>query len=293
MVGVLGAAAGLGKGLIGAAAKTATGAIDSVTNVVNTVKDIAHKEKVVEPLRAPRYIPLDDVLEPYNAHLSSGNALLVKANRGTGIELQPNERYVIHCAVDNGSNIVLLTTHELVLMSPSAKILGVSPFSNLEIHRRGQELELIPKNSKQKNEVMKNLSAMVNTVTSKVDGELKLKQVELLFESEKLASEIEHYCTNVDFMTKDAIAESVRRMLPEIHSEASGSEERDTEAKGGRNAPDLRVLKVKSARLVDKKREEVNETGVKKKITKYKLEVVSQGENPARWNVYIRYGALE
>ena len=291
--GVLGAAAGLGKGLIGAAAKTATGAIDSVTNVVNTVKDIAHKEKVVEPLRAPRYIPLDDVLEPYNAHLSSGNALLVKANRGTGIELQPNERYVIHCAVDNGANIVLLTTHELVLMSPSAKILGVSPFSNLEIHRRGQELELIPKNSKQKNEVMKNLSAMVNTVTSKVDGELKLKQVELLFESEKLASEIEHYCTNVDFMTKDAIAESVRRMLPEIHSEASGSEERDTEAKGGRNAPDLRVLKVKSARLVDKKREEVNETGVKKKITKYKLEVVSQGENPARWNVYIRYGALE
>lgn len=291
--GVLGAAAGLGKGLIGAAAKTATGAIDSVTNVVNTVKDIAHKEKVVEPLRAPRYIPLDDVLEPYNQHLSSGNALLVKANRGTGIELQPNERYVIHCAVDNGSNIVLLTTHELVLMSPSAKILGVSPFSNLEIHRHGQELELIPKNSKQKNEVMKNLSAMVNTVTSKVDGELKLKQVELLFESEKLASEIEHYCTNVDFMTKDAIAESVRRMLPEIHSEASSSEERDTETKGGRKAPDLRVLKVKSARLVDKKREEVNETGVKKKITKYKLEVVSQGENPARWNVYIRYGALE
>ena len=290
--GVLGAAAGLGKGIIGAAAKTATGAIDSVTNVVNTVKDIAHKEKVVEPLRAPRYIPLDDVLEPYNHHLSSGNALLVKANRGTGIELEPNERYVIHCAVDNGSNIILLTTHKLVLMSPSAKILGVSPFSNLEIHRNGQELEVIPKDSKQKNEVMRNLSAMVNTVTSKVDGELKLKQVDLLFESEKLALEIERYCTNVDSMTKDAIAESVRRMLPEIHSQASGSEE-DNEPKSDRNAPDLRVLKVKSARLIDKKREEVNETGVKKKITKYKLEVVSQGENPALWNVFIRYGALE
>ena len=140
---------------------------------------------------------------------------------------------------------------------------------------------------------MKNLSAMVNTVTSKVDGELKLKRVELLFESEKLAYEIERYCNNVDAMTKDAIAESVRRMLPEIHSEASSNEEGSNEPKGDRNTPDLRVLKVKSARLVDKKREEVNETGVKKKITKYKLEVVSQGENAARWNVYIRYGALE
>ena len=291
--GVLGAVTGLGKGVVGAVAKTATGAIDTVTNVVNGVKDVTHKVKVVKPLRAPRYIPLDDVLETYNTHLSEGNALLTKAKRGTGIEVTPNERYVVHCAVDNGANIVLLTTHRFVLMSPSAKILGVAPFDNLECRRKGQELHIIPKDTKQQNEVLKNVSSMVNTVTSKVDGELKLKEVDLLFESERLAAEVERYCVNVNTMTKDDVADCVRRMLPEIHSEAHSGEGEDKSENKKHAHPNLAALKVKSAQLVDKKRVEVKETGAKKKVTQYKLKVYSQGDNPASWNIFIRYAELE
>ena len=98
---------------------------------------------------------------------------------------------------------------------------------------------------------------------------------------------------NVNTMTKDDVADCVRRMLPEIHSEAHSGEGEDKSENKKHAHPNIAALKVKSAQLVDKKRVEVKETGAKKKVTQYKLKVYSQGDNPASWNIFIRYAELE
>ena len=288
--GVLGAVTGLGKGVIGAGAKTVTGAIDSVTHVVNTVKDVAHKEKKLSPMRSPRYIPLDNVLESYNAHLSDGIALLQVANSGSGIHLEPKERYVVHCAVDNGSSCLILTTRHFVLVTPRGKLLGVAAFDELEFKRAGQELEVIPTRAKSQKQLVRAVDSAVNQLTSHVDGELRLKPCSLLIESEKLCSEIEHYCLNVENMTMDDVAEVVRRMLPLIHAEASGEPEAGEKK---RSAPELAALELKSLRYESKKRATEKNGLTAKEVTRYKVEVTSAGEQPAVWYVYIRYNDLE
>ena len=290
--GVIGAVTGLGKGVIGAGAKTVTGAIDSVTHVVNGVKDVTHKEKTLDPIRSPRYIPLDNVLESYNAHLSDGIALLQMANRGSGIHLEPKERYVIHCTVDNGTNCLILTTRQFILVTPRGKLLGVASFGALEYKRNGQELEVIPTRGKSQKQLVRAMDSAVNQLTSHVDGELRLKQCSLLIESEKLCSEIEAYCLGVRSMTMDEIADAVRRMMPLIHAEASGEEEEPEETK--RAVPVLEELGLKSLRYESKKRVSCKENGIAtKEVTQYKVEVTSTGDQAAVWYVYIRYNDLE
>ena len=291
--GVLGAVTGLGKGVIGAGAKTVTGAIDSVTHVVNTVKDVTHKEKKLSPIRSPRYIPLDNVLESYNAHLSDGIALLQVANSGSGIRLEPKERYVVHCAVDNGSSCLILTTRHFVLVTPRGKLLGVAAFNELEFKRAGQELEVIPTRTKSQKQLVRAVDSAVNQLTSHVDGELRLKPCSLLIESEKLCSEIEHYCLSVETMTMDDVAEVVRRMLPLIHAEASGEEEVEAAGEKKRSAPVLETLELQSLRYESKKRATEKNGVTTKEVTRYKVEVTSKGEQPAVWYVYIRYNDLE
>ena len=292
--GLVGGLKGLGKGLVGVVAKPVTGAIDTVTNVVNNVKDVAHKEKVVEPLRSPRYIPLDNVLETYNSHLSDGGVLLQKANSASGIRVLPTERYVVHCVVNSGMQILLLTTDKVVLLSAHGKLFGVDSFSNLEVHHNGQELKLIPRNTKSKNEMVKSMGHMVNALTSTVDGELHLTECDLLLESERLCELVEQYITQRITMTNDQIADLVRAMMPEIHSSASQEEEEEDPEEEKRRAPVLSELKVQSVHLCGRKRMEVKaEKEAKKRVTQYKVEVTSKGEERAVWNVYFRYNDLD
>lgn len=294
--GFVGGLKGLGKGLVGVVAKPVTGAIDTVTNVVNNVKDVTHKEKVVEPLRSPRYIPLDNVLETYNRHLSDGIVLLQKANSASGIRVLPTERYVVHCVVNGGMQILLLTTDKVVLLSAHGKLFGVDSFENLEVIHKGQELKLIPRNTKSQNEVVKSMGHMVNALTSTVDGELHLKESDLLVESERLCELVAQYITQRMSMTNDQIADLVRKMMPEIHSSTSQDEEEEEKPEEGekRRAPVLSELKVQSARLCGRKRVEVKgEKEAKKRVTQYKVEVTSQGEERAVWNVYFRYNDLD
>ena len=112
----------------------------------------------------------------------------------------------------------------------------------------------------------------------------------LLIESEKLCSEIEHYCLNVENMTMDDVAEVVRRMLPLIHAEASGEPEAGEKK---RSAPELAALELKSLRYESKKRATEKNGLTAKEVTRYKVEVTSAGEQPAVWYVYIRYNDLE
>ena len=80
-------------------------------------------------------------------------------------------------------------------------------------------------------------------------------------------------------------------MLPEIKATSITIED---EEENKRQRPQLPELHIKSARYESKKRAEVKEEkGTKKLITKYKLEVTSQGEQVAVWNIYIRYNELD
>lgn len=293
--GLIGGLKGLGKGIVGAGAKVVTGAIDTVTHVVDNVKDVAHKEKVVEPLRSPRYIPLDDVLEPYNRHLSDGGVLLQKANSESGIRVLPTERYVVHCTVNNGMQILLLTTFKVVLLSGHGKLLGVAPFSNVEVIRKGQEMKLIPRDSKDKNELLKNVGNVVNSIASNVDGELHLKECDLLLESTELAELVEQFITNRLSMTNDQIADMVRKMIKEIHAEASQEEETSEEEDPTKRPPPvLENLEVGSVSMRGHKRMEVKgDKEVKKQVTMYRAEVTSKGEERAKWNIYFRYYQLD
>ena len=293
--GLVGGLKGLGKGIVGAGAKVVTGAIDTVTHVVDNVKDVAHKEKVVEPLRSPRYIPLDDVLETYNRHLSDGGLLLQKANSESGIRVLPTERYVVHCTVNNGMQILLLTTLKVVLLSSHGRLLGVAPFSNVEVVRKGQELRLIPRDSKDKNELLKNVSNVVNSIASNVDGELHLKECDLLLESKELAELVEMFITNRPSMTNYQIADLVRKMLPQIHAEASQEEETpEEEDPTKRPPPVLENLEVGSVVMRGHKRMEMKgDKEVKKQVTMYRAEVTSKGEERAKWNIYFRYYQLD
>lgn len=243
-----------------------------------------------EPMRSPRYIPLDNVLESYNAHLSDGIALLQVANSGSGIRLEPKERYVVHCAVDNGSSCLILTTRHFVLVTPRGKLLGVAAFDELEFKRAGQELEVIPTRAKSQKQLVRAVDSAVNQLTSHVDGELRLKPCSLLIESEKLCGEIEHYCLNVENMTMDDVAEVVRRMLRdprrgERRARGGGREEAQRAGAGGAGAEEPPL------------REQEARDGEERPDSEGGDALQGGGDERRRaaavWYVYIRYNDLE
>ena len=302
--GVVGGVTGLVKGTVGAVAMTATGALDTVTNVVNTAKNVAHKERKLLPVRDPRYIPMDGRLDPYNRYLASGGVLLRKANSNTGFTLAIGERYILHTFVNDGTQALVLTTNQVLLVTPSAALSGVAPYKVFEVDGsvtiNENVMKLVP-NNEAHSDFRDNIGRVKDNLGKHLIGDVKLRQTELTFESALIAEIMGQLLTQKKCMDNDAIADLVRRAIPEIHAGASleeeeegegeGEGENDQDASGPRAPPSLKELKIAKIEFKSSEREVID--GGSKKVTKYKVELSSKDMIPAVWTVYFRYNDLD
>ena len=273
--GLIGGVKGLGSAVTGLVIDPLSGAVSSVTNVVNGVKNIIHKEKVLAPLRLLRCIPLDGLLAPYDAFLARGAALLRATNKNTTIELAPRERYVCHCPVDDGARTVLFTTRQVLLLSAGGKLLWYDDYAHVTMVREEKKVH-VQKRGKPVD------------VTNGVYND----QCAFEVESPEVASLLCDFVERVENMPVEDMAEFERQLLHLLHP---SEEEQDTTQ---RPLPDLSLLAIEDVRFVSKTvmlaGESYNEDKKKKHIM-YKVEVRSEPKDGhyVLWNVYFRYTALQ
>ncbi|AGO11202.1 AaceriACL064Cp [[Ashbya] aceris (nom. inval.)] len=117
--GTTGFLKGLGKGIIGLPTKTAIGVLDLASNVsegirnTTTMMDGGHIDRV----RLPRYVGLDKVIKPYNAHESQGQFWLKTANGG---QFQ-SDQYVGHVVLRSEGNVALVSLSRILRISLSTR----------------------------------------------------------------------------------------------------------------------------------------------------------------------------
>ena len=273
--GLIGGVKGLGSAVTGLVIDPLAGAVSSVTNAVNGVKNIIHKEKELAPLRQPRCVPLDGFLAPYDPVLARGAALLRAVNRDTAIELAPRERYVCHCPVDDGARVVLFTTRKVLLLSAGGKLLWYDDYARVALVREEKKVH-VQKRGKP------------------VDVANGVYNDQCAFEagSPEVASLLCAFVEKVEEMPVEDMAEFARQLLQLIDP---SEEKKEAEQ---RLLPDLSLLTIEDVRYVSKTvmlaGESYNED-TKRKHIMYKVEVRSEPKDGHRvlWNVYFRYTALQ
>lgn len=103
--GLLGAATGMGKGLLGFVVKPVVGVVDQTTKVIDSVKGVTQVEKTISRLRNPRYIYKDRCIAPFNAYLAEGQMLLAASK--TNSQVPTNEEYMMHVVVDSKTALLM------------------------------------------------------------------------------------------------------------------------------------------------------------------------------------------
>lgn len=273
--GLIGGVKGLGSAVTGLVIDPLAGAVSSVTNAVNGVKNIIHKEKELAPLRQPRCIPLDGFLAPYDPVLARGAALLRAVNRDTAIELAPRECYVCHCPVDDGARVVLFTTRKLLLLSAGGKLLWYDDYARVALVREEKKVHMQKRGKP-------------------VDVANGVYNDQCAFEagSSEVASLLCAFVEKVEEMPVEDMAEFARQLLQLIDP---SEEKKEAEQ---RLLPDLSLLTIEDVRYVSKTvmlaGESYNED-TKRKHIMYKVEVRSEPKegHHVLWNVYFRYTALQ
>ena len=275
--GFIGGVKGLGTAVTGLVIDPLSGAISTVTNAVNGVKNIIHKEKTLAPFRFPRCIPLDGFLAPYDAYLAFGSNLLRTVNSSTAIELQPREQYVCHCAVDDGARVLLLTTRHVLLLSAGGKLLWYDTYDRVGVACEGKKVHVERKGS-----------AIGLSVSELFSNDACVFEAA----SEDVALLVCEFASRVSKMPVEEMAGFARRLLELINP----SEEQ--EAMTRHRVPDVSVLTIESVHFVSKTLmlagEGYNEDK-KRKHVMYKVEVRSEQKDGrfVIWSVYFRYTALQ
>lgn len=127
--GLLGAATGIGKGLIGFVVKPVVGVVDQTTKVIDSVKGVTQVEKVLTRLRNPRYIYKDHCISPFNKYLAEGQMWLSMCKRDSNVPT--NEEYMVHVIDDSKTALLIGNSRFIWMDSVSRKIMKIVKFKHI------------------------------------------------------------------------------------------------------------------------------------------------------------------
>lgn len=105
---------GLGKGAVGLVARPIAGVTDFASGSLDVVKRATETSEEANRLRAPRFLPADGLVRPYNAREAEGNKLLMDINKG---KYASTDVYVAHYTVTQKKEILLLTDKRIAFVS--------------------------------------------------------------------------------------------------------------------------------------------------------------------------------
>ncbi|CAD5206105.1 unnamed protein product [Bursaphelenchus okinawaensis] len=110
--GVVGFTKGIGKGLIGAVTRPASGLVDFASGSLNAVKTVASNAEDAQHVRPARVIPPDLIVRPYNYNDSCGAKIFNETDRGRYAD---TENFIAHAFINEKS--VFVVTDKRVFMS--------------------------------------------------------------------------------------------------------------------------------------------------------------------------------
>lgn len=129
--GIKGLFKGIGKGVIGAFAKTATGVIDLTTTTIQGIRNSADMDdRDISQIRPPRVIPYDGIVSLYSEREAQGQLMLSQILGSTLF----HEFYVAHLDLldSDPPSVLFLTTNRIILArSHSSRLSWQVPFSEL------------------------------------------------------------------------------------------------------------------------------------------------------------------
>ncbi|CAH8840545.1 unnamed protein product [Trichobilharzia szidati] len=116
--GVEGFFKGFGKGLVGAVTRPVSGVVDFASSSFEGIRRLADTAQEVSRVRPPRYIRSDGIIRPYERREADGHLILRHVDKDGN-----SGQYLFHVPSIRGSNVLFLTTNELLIIE-SMDILG-------------------------------------------------------------------------------------------------------------------------------------------------------------------------
>ncbi|XP_028969113.1 vacuolar protein sorting-associated protein 13 [Galendromus occidentalis] len=112
--GIGGFMKGMGKGLIGIVARPASGVVDFASGTFASVKRATELEEVALPVRPPRLVRDNGIVQPYNRMEAEGHQLLQEVENG---KYAATDAYFTHLSVcSDGRNFVIITSHRILFV---------------------------------------------------------------------------------------------------------------------------------------------------------------------------------
>jgi len=119
--GVGGFIKGMGKGVVGLAARPTGGIVDFVSGTFDSVKRATEVTEATMRVRPARFMHPDGVVRNYNYAEAAGNKILQELDKG---RLAETDAYAAHSDVPADKNSVLLITTRRVIFAVYSQMLG-------------------------------------------------------------------------------------------------------------------------------------------------------------------------